>query len=98
MTEYVSTNRLRLRMVGGVCGRAGTAASASGLYNIVHGLGTPTIFGAIAETHVTTTTAQFTRRVTVRLSGTVLVVRCTTNATCVVHAGATTAFRWWAAE
>lgn len=98
MTTYVNCNRLRLRMVGGICGRAGTASSASGLYNIIHGLGTPTIFGACMETHTTTTTAQFTRRCTVRLSGAALVVRTTSNQTCVVHAAATSAFRWWAAE
>jgi hypothetical protein len=98
MTEYVSTNRLRLRMVGGLCGRSGTAANASGYYAITHGLGTPTIFGAVMETHVVTTTAQFTRRCAVRLSGTALVVRTLTNATGVVHVGATSAFRWWAAE
>ena len=98
MTQYVSCNRLRLRMVGGLVGRAGTVSGAVGEYNVIHGLGTPTIFGAIVETHCAAATAQFTRRCTCRLSGAAIVVTCTTNSTCVPHAAATTAFRWWAAE
>jgi hypothetical protein len=85
-------------MVGGLAGRAGTASDAQGEYAVIHGLGTPTIFGAIVETHCATTTAQFTRRCTTRVSGAALVVQVTTNATGVPHAAATTAFRWYAAE
>ena len=85
-------------MAGGLCGRTGTASNASGLYAIAHGLGTPTIFGAVMETHVVSTTAQYTRSLAVRLSGASLIVLTMTNATHVVHASATSAFRWFAAE
>lgn len=98
MTSYVSCNRLRARMVGGLCGRSGTASDASALYNIVHGLGTPTIFGAVMETHVATTTAQFSRRCAVRLTGPILQVRILTAAAGAVAPSATATFRWFAAE
>ncbi len=98
MSQYVSTNRLRTHMAGGVCGRAGTAADASGLYAITHKLGTPTIFGAVMETHTVTTTAQFTKTCVVRLSGTALVVRVMSTNGSVVQVSATAAFRWFAME
>jgi len=99
MTSYVSTNRLRLRMVGGICGRGGTATSASGYYSIVHGLGTPTIFGAFKESSGLTTTAQWTKQCQIRLSGTVIRVRVTSGAATGLSCPATSApVRWFAAE
>jgi hypothetical protein len=99
MTSYVSCNRLRLRMVGGLCGRSGTATSASGYYSIVHGLGTPTIFGAFIETSAVTTTGQWTRQCKVKLSGTVIRVRVQSGASTGLSAASTTApLRWFAAE
>lgn len=97
MTSYVSCNRLRLRMVGGVVGTGGTAASASGLYNIIHGLGTPTIFGAVAEMS-NNTVANVTKQVKCRLSGAAIVVRTLTGTGSTVAVNATSVFRWFAAE
>jgi len=97
MTTYVSCNRLRLRMVGGVVGTGGTAASASGLYNVIHGLGTPTIFGAVPEMS-NNTVANVTKQVKCRLSGTAIVCRCLTGIGSTAAASATSVFRWFAAE
>jgi len=98
MTSYVSTNRLRLRMKGGLCGRAATVTGASGYYDIVHGLGSPTIFGAWIESTAVTTTAQITRTCKVRLSGAVLRVRVATANAGVSAPAATAPLRWFAAE
>lgn len=98
MTSYVSTNRLRLRMTGGICGRNTTATSASGYYAIAHGLGTPTIFGAFVETSGITTTAQWTRICQVRLSGAVIRVRVASGSTGLSAATISAPVRWFAAE
>jgi len=97
MTSYVSCNRLRLRMVGGVVGTGGTATTAAGLYNIIHGLGTPTIFGAVMESSANTV-AQYSRQVKCRLSGAAIVARCATGIGTTAVNAATCVFRWFAAE
>lgn len=98
MTSYVSTNRLRLRMAGGICGRGGTAAGAGGVYNIATGLGTPTMFGCCIETHTVTTTGQWTRQVRGRLTGATLVARWMTGNAGSAGGATTCAIRWFAAE
>ncbi len=98
MSSYVSTNRLRTHMAGGVVGRGGTATDASGLFAVVHKLGTPTIFGAQIESSATTTSAQWTRQCRVRLSGTVIVIRVTSAGTGVPAPAMSAACRWFAME
>ena len=97
MTSYVSCNRLRLRMVGGVVGTGGSVPTAGGLYVITHGLGTPTIFGAVMESSANTV-AQYTRQVKCRLSGVAIIARCSTGIGTTAVNAATCVFRWFAAE
>lgn len=97
MSSYVSTNRLRTHIAGGVVGTGGTVSDAAGSYAVVHKLGTPTIFGAFIESSANTV-AQFTRQAKVRLSGTVIVVRIQTANVGASATAATAVFRWFAAE
>jgi len=74
--SYVGTSRIRLQVAGGRWGNGGTALSAAGEINIIHGLQSVRIAHANLGTSSPAGTANSTRWCNLRVSGTALVVRC----------------------
>jgi len=91
---YVSTSRQRVQVAGGRFGAAGTAANASGLYVITHGLAGVRVADAYLQTSVCGGTTRNTRWTHLRTSGTAICVRILSQGAAVpsaTHPG------WWLA-
>ena len=84
--SYVGTSRLRVQVAGGRFGAGGTAANASGLYVITHGLSSVRICSAQLCTSCAGATAGNTRWAPLRVSGTALVVQILSQGARVVSA------------